>query len=101
MGSVSLIVGEFTLGGIALRGLGDLEGAAVLLGRLALPGAVQNFPPPWGHELLAVAQDGLIEELGAEGYARLAARGAAFDIADAVAFLRARAEPLLPPSPTS
>jgi tetratricopeptide (TPR) repeat protein len=79
--------------GIALCQLGCFEPAAVLIGK-ADAMAPRNWPD-WGLTMLAATDAALLEALGEQPAAALAARGAALEYADAVAYLRAQAESVL------
>jgi predicted ATPase/class 3 adenylate cyclase len=79
--------------GIALCQLGWFEAAAVLMGK-ADAMAARNWPD-WGLTMLEATDSALLEALGEQQAAVLAARGAALEYADAVAYLRAQAESVL------
>jgi hypothetical protein len=51
--------------------------------------------PAWALDIAASTDTALLEALGEPRVAALAARGAALENADAVAYLRAQAEPFL------
>jgi len=78
---------------VALCGLGRFEAAAVLLGR----GDAQlgRLVAGIDQDLLAVVDDALGAALGEEEVTTLAARGAAMEIPQAVALIRAEADELL------
>jgi predicted ATPase len=78
--------------GIALCQLGCFEPAAVLIGK-ADAMAARNWPD-WGLTMLAATDTALVAALGEQHATTLAARGAALEYADAVAYLRAQAEPV-------
>ena len=69
------------------------EPAAVLIGK-ADAMAARNWPD-WGLTMLAATDAALLEALGEQQATTLAARGAALEYADAVAYLHAQAEPIL------
>ena len=76
--------------GVALCALGSYEPAAVVLGN---PNAItERWLPEWIVELGAATDATLRETLGQQQVARLAARGAALDITDAVAYVHAEAD---------
>ena len=76
--------------GVALCALGSCEPAAVVFGKA---NAIQER---WGAdttlEMLAATDAALLEALGEQQVATLAAQGAALDITDAVAYLHAEAD---------
>ena len=76
--------------GVALCALGSYEPAAVLFGKSA------TMAQRWGAEstleMLAATDAALLEALGEQQVATLAARGAALDLTDAVAYLRVEAD---------
>jgi len=75
--------------GVALCALGSCEPAAVLFGKSdAMAG---RWGLDWSLEMLAATEVALLEALGEQQVATLAARGAALDNADAVTYLRAEA----------
>ena len=76
--------------GVALCALGSYEPAAVVLGN---PNAItERWLPEWIVELGAATDATLRETLGQQQVARLAARGAALHISDAVAYVHAEAD---------
>jgi tetratricopeptide (TPR) repeat protein len=75
--------------GVALWALGSCEPAAVVFGKSdAMAG---RWGLDWSLEMLAATEVALLEALGEQRVATLAARGAALDMADAVTYLRAEA----------
>jgi predicted ATPase/DNA-binding SARP family transcriptional activator len=80
----------FTLAGAALCALGAYEPAAVLLGSADVEEywAVSD----WKREIRAATDAALFHALGERQVATLAARGAALETRDAVAYLRAEAD---------
>jgi predicted ATPase/DNA-binding SARP family transcriptional activator len=89
-GDHGLVSRSLSVAGVALCALGSCEHAAVLIGKA---NAIQER---WGSattlELLAATDAILLETLGEQQVATLAARGAALDMADAVAYLHAEAD---------
>jgi len=79
--------------GIALCRLDCFEAAAVLIGK-ADAMAPRNWPD-WALAMLAATDSALLEALGEQQAAVFAARGAALEYADAVAYLRAQAKSVL------
>lgn len=88
LGDAVLITPSFRLAGLALHELGYPEPAAVLFGKADAMSDRGRAMPPWGVDMLAAADAALIEALGEPQVATLAARGAAMDASDAVAYLR-------------
>ena len=83
--------GALVLASAALRELGHLEPAAVLLGRTAA--RVDNsYWVQWFIDFDAANTAALVDALGEQQFGELTARGAALDIADAVAYMREEAE---------
>jgi hypothetical protein len=83
-------VGLCHLAGVAFWELGWFEPAAVLIGK---SDAMTGAPVPgWVLEMKGATDAALREAHGEQQVATLAARGAALDIADAVAYLHAEAE---------
>ena len=80
--------------GVALCALGSCEPAAVLFGKA--DAMTERWGPDWTLEMLAATDAALLEALGEQQVATLAARGAALDITDAVAYLHAEADRALP-----
>jgi tetratricopeptide (TPR) repeat protein len=76
--------------GVALCALGSYEPAAVLFGKAEAIAA--RWGADWNLEMLAATDTALLEALGEQQVAMLAARGAALDITDAVAYLHAEAD---------
>jgi hypothetical protein len=75
--------------GVALCALGSCEPAAVLFGKS--DAMAERWGLDWSLEMLAATEVALLEALGKQQIATLAARGAALDIADAVTYLRSEA----------
>ena len=76
--------------GVALCALGSCEPAAVLFGKA--DAMAERWGLDWTLEMLAATDVALLEALGEQQVATLAARGAALDITDAVAYLHAEAD---------
>jgi predicted ATPase/class 3 adenylate cyclase len=91
--NATALSGNFFLAGTALCRLGCFEPAAVLFGRADAMTARNG--PDWFLPLLAATDAALLEALGEQQASALAARGAALEYADAVAYLRAQAESVL------
>jgi tetratricopeptide (TPR) repeat protein len=83
-------VGLCHLAGVAFWELGLFEPAAVLIGKS--DAMTEQRPPDWILEMKAATDAALRETLGQEQTLMLAARGAALDITDAVAYLRGEAD---------
>ena len=79
--------------GIALCRLGCFEPAAVIFGK-ADAMTTRNVPE-WALDMEAATDAALVEALGEQHAASLAARGAALEYADVVAYLRAQVESVL------
>jgi hypothetical protein len=86
-------VGLCHLAGVAFWELGAFEPAAVLIGKS--DAMTEPRAPDWVLEMKAATDAALHEALGGPQVARLAEQGAALDIADAVAYLRAEADQAL------
>jgi predicted ATPase/class 3 adenylate cyclase len=80
--------------GIVFCALGDLETAAVLVGKGDALSDRRNLPG-WHLEMLAHTDATLLAALGEKQVVTLAARGAALDSSAAVAYVRDQAEALL------
>jgi predicted ATPase/class 3 adenylate cyclase len=78
------------LAAVSLAALGYQEPAAVLLG--VARATADRFGPDWFMEIAASTDAHLLEGLGERQVAALGSRGAAFDPADALAYLRAEAD---------
>jgi predicted ATPase/class 3 adenylate cyclase len=78
---------------IALCRLGGFEPTAVILGKA--DSITTRNGPEWALDMLAATDAALLAALGEQQAAELAARGAAIEYADAVAYLRAQAESVL------
>ena len=90
VGDHGLVSRSLSTAGVALCALGSCEPAAVLFGKA---NAIQErWGPDTTLELLAATDAALLETLGEQQVATLAARGAALDITDAVAYLHAEAD---------
>ena len=76
--------------GVALCALGSCEPAAVVLGNANA--ITERWVPDWIVEIGAATDATLLETLGEQQVATLTARGAALDITDAFAYLRAEAD---------
>ena len=83
----------FFVAGIALCRLGSFEPAAVLFGKA--DAMTTRSGPDWALDMVTATDAALLEALGEQQAAALAARGAALEFADAVAYLRAQAESIL------
>jgi predicted ATPase/class 3 adenylate cyclase/DNA-binding winged helix-turn-helix (wHTH) protein len=90
IGAHLLMSDSLWMGGVALCALGACEPAAVLLANANA--FTEPWVPDWIRELNAATQAALLEALGEQQVATLAARGAALDVSEAVAYLRAEAE---------
>jgi predicted ATPase/DNA-binding SARP family transcriptional activator len=77
------------MAGVALCALGSCEPAAVLFGKANA--TTERRGVDWILEMLAATDTALVEALGEQQVATLAARGATLDITDAVAYLRTEA----------
>ena len=93
-GGVTLASAGVRIAGFTFCSLGSFEVAAVLFGRVSAL-AAGWFEPPWSRELFVAAETAIVEALGEERVAELMARGAAMEITDAVAYLRAEVERVL------
>jgi len=76
--------------GVALCALGSCEPAAVLFGKS--DAMAQRWGLDWSLEMLTATEVALLEALGEQQVATLAAQGAALDITDTVAYLHAEAD---------
>jgi hypothetical protein len=76
--------------GAVLCALGSYEPAAVLFGKS--DAMTTRWGPDWALEMLTATDAALLEALGEQQVAALAAHGAALDLAEAVAYLRAEAD---------
>jgi predicted ATPase len=90
-GERTSLVGPLSMGAVALGALGHPEPSAVLLGKAATIGSF-SAQVPWAAELDEQTHATNLQALGAEQVAKLAARGAVLDFADAVDYLRAQAD---------
>jgi predicted ATPase len=93
LGDLATMPMAFDLAVIAFCGLEHFEIAGVLSGKAAT--TAQRGESHWWADTLAAVDATLLEALGEQQLAALAARGAAFEIPDAVTYLRAQAEPVL------
>jgi tetratricopeptide (TPR) repeat protein len=90
LGDHALVSRSLSTAGVALCALGSSEAAAVLFGKAD---AIQErWGPDTTLEMLAATDTALLEILGEQQVVTLAARGAALDITDAVAYLRTEAD---------
>jgi hypothetical protein len=96
LGDLVALAGSWHLAGIAFCELGYFDPAAVLIGKGDAMFDTRGFFH-WFLDMLAATNATLLETLGDQQVATLAARGAALEIADAVAYLRAQADPALHP----
>jgi hypothetical protein len=97
LGELVNLSGAFYLAVVALTELGRRDAAAVLIGAADALDA-NRADVDWGIDGLGTMNDGLLDALGEERFATLTARGAALEIADAVAYLRAEADSALLPT---
>ncbi len=82
------------LSAVSLCALRCFEAAAVITGTTnAL--APHRAPPAWAAELMTAAGTAVVEALGEQPRAALEARGAALEVGDAVAYLRAQSDVVL------
>jgi hypothetical protein len=89
-GDHGLVSRSLSTAGVALCSLGSCEPAAVVIGKA---NAIQErWGPPTTLELLAATDAALLEALGEQQVATLAARGAALDLADTVTYLHTEAD---------
>ena len=93
LGDHVLLSTSLNWAGVALCALGSCEPAAVLFGKSDT--MTERRAPAWEREMVAATHAALLETLGEQHLATLAERGAALDIADAVAYLRAEADQAL------
>ena len=94
LGDLPNIHQSFLFAGLAFCEFGNVDAAATLIGKGDAISDRKNMQD-WTLEMLATSDAVLVETLGAERVAILAARGAALDATEAVAYLRAQAAPLL------
>ncbi len=94
LGTTSTVFASLYWAGVAFCGLGYLEPAAVLIGK-ADATAPEQPGPGWVLPETAATDAALIKALGEQHVATLAARGAALEITDAVAYLRTEADEAL------
>jgi tetratricopeptide (TPR) repeat protein len=92
LGDLVLLRGSLYMAGVALCALGSSEPAAVLYGKAD---TMTRPTPNWVLDMVAATGAALLETLGEPQVARLAERGAALDMADAVAYLHAEANQAL------
>ena len=94
VGDVVLGAASLRLAARAFRELGDLEAAAAAFGKAD---AISDggFAPVGALDKYAAAKAALVEELGEQRVAELAARGAAMTLADVVAYLRVEVKRIL------
>ena len=100
MGDLVNVTGPLVFASVALRELGHLDPAAVLLGRTA----ARSDDPYWVQWFIdfdAANTAALVDALGESTFGELTARGAALDIADAVAYMREEVERVLQAKPPS
>ena len=90
LGAYLIMSGSLYWAGVALCALASYEPAAVILGNANA--MTEPWVPEWILEIKAVTDAALLEALGEQHLATLAAQGAALDVTDAVAYLSAEAE---------
>jgi tetratricopeptide (TPR) repeat protein len=90
IGDHAVVSRALSRAGAALCALGSCEPAAVLFGKANA--IQQRWGPDTTLEMFAATDAALLETLGEQQVATLAKRGAALDITDAVAYLRAEAD---------
>jgi hypothetical protein len=93
VGDHSLVSRSLSTAGVPLCALGSCEPAAVLFGKANA--MMERWGVAWILEMFAATDAALVEALGEQHVATLAARGAALDITEAVAYLRAEADRVL------
>ena len=93
VGDLVNIVGSFVFAALAFAALGHPEPAALFMSRARV--MTDRLNAYWAVEMMAATDAELLAALGEERLATLRARGAALEITDAVAYLRAEAEPVL------
>jgi tetratricopeptide (TPR) repeat protein len=91
IGALTTVFEPLYWAGVALCGLGYFEPAAVLIGT-ADAMAPEHLGPGWALPETAATITALIEALGEQHVATLAAKGAALEITDAIAYLRTEAD---------
>ena len=84
------VVDPLVCAGIALCRLGCFEPAAVIFGKA--DAMTTRSAPEWALDMEAATDAALVQALGEQQAAALAARGAALEYADVVAYLRAQVE---------
>jgi predicted ATPase/class 3 adenylate cyclase len=84
------MVGPLYVAGVALCALSAYEPAAVLFGKS--DAMTERWGPDWFLEMLATTDAALSGALGDQRTLTLAAQGAALDVTEAVAYLRAEAD---------
>jgi hypothetical protein len=104
LGDLRSVAASFELAVIAFCALGHLEPAAMLTGSIdalavffpaSFAAFTERLAPYWWRDLFATAHAALLDTLGEQQVATLAAQGAALEVTDAIAYLRAQAEPVL------
>jgi hypothetical protein len=93
LGAQLIMSGSVYWGGVALCALGSYEAAAMLLGNANA--MTEPWVPEWIIELKRATDTALLDALGEQHLAALTARGAAMEITQAVAYLRAEVEAIL------
>ena len=93
-GAVALAAAGMGIAGLAFCSLGSFEVAAVLFGTYGWASA-NWLEHPSSHELFVAADAAIVDALGEQRVAELTARGAAMDMNETVAFLRAEVERVL------
>ncbi len=91
LGDLVSVDGSLVFASAALRELGHLDPAAVLLGRTAAR-SDDPYWVQWFVEFDAANTAALVDALGEQRFGELTARGAALDIADAIAYMREEAD---------
>ena len=90
VGNLATLGGPFAAAGVSQCGSGHLDSAAVLIG--FADAMSPRVGAAWVLEMVAATDATLLEALGERQVATLAAQGAALELVDAVAYLRAEAD---------
>ncbi len=93
LGAQLIMSGSLYWAGVALCALGSYEAAAILLGNANA--MTEPWVPEWILDIKTATDAALLEALGEQHLATLTARGAAMDITDVVAYLRAEVARIL------
>jgi hypothetical protein len=94
LGDLANLYQMLLFAGIVFCEIGDLDTAAVLVGKGDAISDRRNLPG-WHLEMLAGTDAALLATFGENHVATLAARGAALDSSEAIAYLRTQADTLL------